>query len=517
MSLDIATIFFVIIVMSFTLSAAIAVVGFNRHPELMLWSAALLLLGVAYLLLSLRGQISDWLSIVMANVLISTIYAIFSEGLSLFFKHPLSRYLVWLPVGLTALCFSYFIHDFQARIILGGLIFGSQGLLLAYQVFSQRHLAPGRGKIIFLASALLISCLLFARSIAAIAGHFPVTSLTTPSPLQTMIYLLSIIAIMLLGIGQILMIWERDHRAISDSETHLRTLFETTSDAVMMLDEKGFFDCNPATLKIFGCASKEQFTTLHPADLSPEQQPCGTSSRELADFQIAKAMRDGTNRFEWLHKRIDTGQPFYAEVLLNAMHFSDRLVLQAVVRDISERKRFEMELERQAHLDYLTGVSNRRHFMQLAEHEILRATRYGSPLSVLMMDVDHFKRINDTYGHKAGDLVLKQLVVTCRQSLREVDILGRLGGEEFAILLPETMLDESLEVANRVRQAIEVSLVSIDNGVVIHYTVSIGVTSLKHGNEAVDTLLHEADQALYQAKNKGRNQVASFDRIQPVS
>ncbi|MDD2685454.1 MAG: response regulator [Gallionella sp.] len=130
---------------------------------------------------------------------------------------------------------------------------------------------------------------------------------------------------------------------LSKSETRLRTLFESTSDAVMLLDERGFFDCNPATLAMFGCASKQEFCTRHPADLSPPTQPDG-DSMQLAGQHIAHAMAQGRSHFEWIHRRADNGQTFDAEVLLNAMLLDGKTILQATVRDITERKRAEREL-----------------------------------------------------------------------------------------------------------------------------------------------------------------------------
>jgi PAS domain S-box-containing protein len=137
---------------------------------------------------------------------------------------------------------------------------------------------------------------------------------------------------------------KRAEEAVRRSEIRFRTLFDSTSDAVMLLDEKGFFDCNQATLAIFGCSTREEFCSRHPADLSPPTQPCGTDSFTLANQRIATAMKEGSNHFEWVHKRADTGETFPADVLLNAMELDGKRVLQAVVRDISERKRAEAEI-----------------------------------------------------------------------------------------------------------------------------------------------------------------------------
>jgi diguanylate cyclase (GGDEF)-like protein len=155
--------------------------------------------------------------------------------------------------------------------------------------------------------------------------------------------------------------------------------------------------------------------------------------------------------------------------------------------------------------------------MQLAENELARTLRYNSVLSLLMLDIDYFKTINDTHGHKAGDIALQSLAKTCQHTLRQVDIIGRLGGEEFAILLPETELAEAQETAERLRNAIAQCGVIIDNGLLFHFTVSIGIAAPTSCHENLDTLLNQADQALYVAKHGGRNKVATWPLIQSAT
>lgn len=125
------------------------------------------------------------------------------------------------------------------------------------------------------------------------------------------------------------------------SETRLRTLYDTTSDAVTLLDEKGFLDCNKATLAMFGCATREEFCSKHLVDLSPPEQPCGTDSKALANRQIATAMEKGRCQFEWAHRRVDSGEAFSAEMMLNRVELDGRTILQATVRDITGRKQAE--------------------------------------------------------------------------------------------------------------------------------------------------------------------------------
>lgn len=164
-------------------------------------------------------------------------------------------------------------------------------------------------------------------------------------------------------------------------------------------------------------------------------------------------------------------------------------------------------LAREARTDALTGCANRRYFLHTLEQERDRSARYGVDMCVLCLDIDHFKRVNDTYGHAAGDEVLKHFVATIHSQLRQADLLGRLGGEEFSILLPHTAAPEAALTAERIRAAVEASH-AVANGTPIAITVSIGGAQWAAASHlSVDKLLAQADQALYTAKHAGRNRV----------
>jgi diguanylate cyclase (GGDEF)-like protein/PAS domain S-box-containing protein len=287
-----------------------------------------------------------------------------------------------------------------------------------------------------------------------------------------------------------------------------RLLFESSRDALMTVAPPSwnFTDANQAALQLFGASSSAEFTACGPSDVLPERQPDGRLSSDQIQEVIAMAMHEGSHFFECEHQRLD-GRLFAADVLLTRMAVGNDVFIQATVRDISERKQLEDKLKHQARVDLLTGINNRRHFFELAEQERVRAKRYGAPLPVLMLDVDHFKLVNDTYGHLVGDMVLQKLSEVCTRTLREIDIFGRLGGEEFAILLPETRMERALEVAERLRLAAAGATVPIEQGGSVHFTISIGVAMFAATDAKVGDILNRADTALYAAKNAGRNRV----------
>lgn len=180
-----------------------------------------------------------------------------------------------------------------------------------------------------------------------------------------------------------------------------------------------------------------------------------------------------------------------------------------VIEDITNRKKLEKELEKLATTDPLTGAKNRRSFLQIFEREISRFHRYQKPFGLLILDIDHFKIINDTYGHNTGDKVLKNLVAESMGVLRESDVFARWGGEEFIILLPESNVHEASTVAERLRSKLAKVEISSKDKALITYTVSIGlrVVNPEETDVHVNEIIREADDSLYTAKKQGRNRV----------
>lgn len=219
--------------------------------------------------------------------------------------------------------------------------------------------------------------------------------------------------------------------------------------------------------------------------------------------------RTSEERHRQIYGRRKNGDEFSAAAAIFDLSSRDEKYYGAVVRDISNSRKTEEELLRLAATDPLTGAFNRREFTVIAEREALRSNRYHHPLSVLMLDIDHFKRLNDTYGHAAGDKVLQRFTMICANALRNVDVFGRWGGEEFVALLPETDIQGASVIAERLRKLMADNVLTY-NDHKIEFTVSIGIAEFKDGETSIDGVLSRADNAVYDAKKAGRDRISVF-------
>lgn len=249
-------------------------------------------------------------------------------------------------------------------------------------------------------------------------------------------------------------------------------------------------------------ASFRYANCIHPEDL--------TKTSEEVRYYLLE------NRSRWeQHYRIlhPDGQVRYIHDYTIAERDTTGKIVQlhGYLIDETRQKTLEQALMEMATTDALTGLANRRHLMKELEAECARFRRMGNAISVLMLDLDHFKRINDTWGHAAGDTVLHHFAESLRTLVRKTDIVGRLGGEEFVIVLPETLSCGAHVFAEKIRNAINQAMVTIED-TEISYTVSIGIASCTdRRSEDADSILLKADQALYQAKAEGRNRVVSIN------
>ena len=223
--------------------------------------------------------------------------------------------------------------------------------------------------------------------------------------------------------------------------------------------------------------------------------------------QVDLARRDGWHIDEGWRRRKD-GSRFWCQSLVSALEEKTGEVtgFSVVLRDVTAQKTSGDEIRRLLTTDHLTGVANRARFFDLAEAEMTRSRRFGQPLSALMIDIDHFKAINDGFGHDGGDEVLRELGGFFNTSLRSIDVVARLGGEEFAVLLPSIDLAGAKSIAELLRCG-AAAIRSAINGRHIAFTVSIGCAELLRPAGSIDELLKAADSALYVAKKSGRNRV----------
>lgn len=282
------------------------------------------------------------------------------------------------------------------------------------------------------------------------------------------------------------------------SEERLKSIIELAHDAIIAFDaDRNIILFNPAAEHMFGWPAPEvigrNLSMLMPLTETPD---CSL-------LTLSEGMNNGQSQVTGLRR---DGREFPAEVGISRVSAPGGTIFTVIIRDISERKRFEEELLRLATTDALTGLPNRRSFLERAQAEFDRLQRYGGKAGLLMLDIDFFKKVNDNHGHAAGDEVLRGFAQTCRGVLRMTDVAGRLGGEEFAVLLPETACDKAFELAERLRQTLAATPIETTDGA-LFITVSIGIASLTGDSPSLEQVMAKADEALYRAKSNGRNRV----------
>jgi len=292
-------------------------------------------------------------------------------------------------------------------------------------------------------------------------------------------------------------------RARRESESRFRTLVEMSPNAILVHRNGKILYLNPTGQTLMGATHSEELIDQDFIDfvLPPYRRPILERLAQLSQNHETLPPTE-------LVVRTLCGREVPCEVVSGSILFDGRPAVQSIIRDITERKKMQEELTRLATTDPLTGLCNRRLFFERLELEWGRARRHSRPLSVLMFDLDHFKNINDVHGHAVGDSVLTCLTAEAQDVLRSEDVLGRLGGEEFAVILPETDRSTGETIAERLRRRLAAVNVDAPEGQV-RCTVSVGVVQCRLAHESLDVALKRADDALYHAKRSGRNMVCA--------
>ena len=291
-------------------------------------------------------------------------------------------------------------------------------------------------------------------------------------------------------------------KELAEGEERLRSFIMATRDAVVIIDQNGLIrEFNPSATELFGYSAIEilgkSVNELMPDNYAQEHD--GHLKRGASSGQRT------IGRGREMIGRHKNGTEFPIELTVGTHRIDGGQIHVGVIRDITERKLNEDNLRKLANTDGLTGVLNRRSFTDEGNRLFTLAERHDRHLAVLMIDADHFKSVNDNHGHDIGDVVLKLLAREVSLALRSTDVFGRLGGEEFAALLPETDPAGAEELAWKIVETVRGLSVPLPDGKSLKFTVSVGIGCRNKAISSLDALMKESDNALYVAKHSGRN------------
>ncbi|MFA9459769.1 diguanylate cyclase [Thiohalorhabdus methylotrophus] len=474
---------------------------------------------LGYLLIGLRGVVPDYLSITLANPAVLGGGLLLVKGLFTLLERPFPARWAGAGLAITALAFAYFTHlqpDLTIRTLLATGI-GTVILLAGALPLLRMPKSERRWVHIFIATAFLgvaaVQLLRFAGTLTQPAG----AGLMEATAIHGFALVAILLGVVTWTLGFFWMITldlrrdlenevetrKRREETLRQSEQRFRAIFDNSATGIGFGDEQGnIILANDAFARLVGRSREEllgrNFLDLtHPDDRDAELE---LVERMLAsggnDYRLEKRYVSGKGHSVWVDLTVSAVRDEHGRTL----HFV------GVANDIGEHKALQEELKHQATYDRLTGTVNRLQFDRLLEREQERVSRYASPATLVMFDIDHFKAVNDTHGHDVGDTVLQELAGLVRQRLRETDVLARWGGEEFMVLLPETDAGAAATLGEELRRAVAAG--TFADGLAI--TISLGLAELRPG-DTMKAPLKRADDALYAAKHGGRNRLERAD------
>jgi diguanylate cyclase (GGDEF)-like protein/PAS domain S-box-containing protein len=303
--------------------------------------------------------------------------------------------------------------------------------------------------------------------------------------------------------------------SLEESELRYRRLFEAAQDGILILDaESGAItDVNPFLINLLGYSRQEM--------MDKKLWEVG-AFKDIKASQVAfqALQKNEYIRYKDLPLKAKNGDLIAVEFVSNVYQAGSKKVIQCNIRDITDRKLAHKNLlksndllRQQSIRDHLTGLFNRRYLEETMVRELNRASRKNLPVGLILADVDYFKRINDTYGHAAGDAILRKLGEVLRENVRSEDVASRYGGDEFIILLPEASCEVTKNRAEKLLEIVRQAIIRFNEETFKSVTISAGVSVFPEDGSAAESILKAADLALYHAKEKGRNQVVAANEL----
>lgn len=518
-NLHIPTMFVMILIASTIMAVSLFVIAIRRLPDLRTWSLALAFQVVAYVLLSLRGQISDWLSILAANACITTSLSLYVAGLYRFHHQRFPRWLLWVPLGIICIGFALLLHDYRHRVLFGGAVWLVQSLYLFAVVMRHRRQTVGRGHYILAISALVFAASMVYRWVAMTSGLDTSVQFTDPTAMVVTTYIASMASTLLMAVGALTMIQERYAQALSDSEFRYRTLIDSATQGICVLQDGRFRFVNPKVLELLGYRESELVDQpfmpyVHPEDHAMAQ---ANHARRLA------GLGEGLTYAVRLQTRIQGWR--WIEVSGVRFEWHGRPATLNFLIDITERREAEQQIRELAYHDTLTHLPNRRLLMDHLKMARAAYHRNGKHGALVFIDLDNFKPLNDQHGHAVGDLLLIEVAQRLLHNIRGADTAARFGGDEFVVLLTQ-LSDQAEDARHQAEQFAHKLLAVLAQPYVLstehegqpqtvehHCSATLGVVIFNGLGEPEDALLDRADAAMYQAKQAGRNCVRFHEEV----
>ena len=294
-------------------------------------------------------------------------------------------------------------------------------------------------------------------------------------------------------------------KKLHQTEQKLAAVAEAAHDAIILMEDGWKIEFwNSGSERLFGY-TKEEMLGKNVKDILIPQRYKKLYHRLFKTFSVDGKIATKKNTFE-VFALPKSKKELPVEISLSAISIDNKWIAIAIIRDISEHRDMERKLKELATHDPLTNLINRREIIQKLNQEMIRFNRYQSPLTIFFIDIDYFKKINDKYGHNVGDDTLIDCTLKMRSLMRKNDIIGRYGGEEFLVILPETSMEKAYELAERLRVNI-CKKTKNPKKIIPNYTISIGIAQLNDAKMSTDSFIYQADKAMYEAKKAGRNKI----------